>query len=427
LSELTSTEITAAATSSSPRSTKKRFLIAGVILLVLLVVSLNIYRIMNKDVVKVSVATVSQQHLVEKVPAAGKVVAADREMILSEVTGTVKAIHVQMGDKVGAGQVLMDIHVPNAEQRLATARANLAAAESNLQQAGAGGQSAEVLAAQYARAQAQNIHEQNQATLERTRSLFQQGAVAQTDLERVEASFRDSQAADDKAQADLRRAQESGPLQLRSLQAAAEAARLQLQLVQKQTAPGLVCPRTGQVLSIVVQAGDQITEGTPLLAIGSLGALSIQADVTESESAKIRAGQAVSISGNAFQDETYLGRVTQVGMEVISKVKTGQEDTFLPVIVAVEGDSLLMPGYNVDLDIITADSQALVIPIEALIEKEEGPSVWVITDGLAHLIPVKTGISDGMTIEIRSGLAQDDQVVINPPAQLQEGSKVRIR
>lgn len=427
MSELTSTEITAAATSSSPRSTKKRFLIAGVILLVLLVVSLNIYRIMNKDVVKVSVATVSQQHLVEKVPAAGKVVAADREMILSEVTGTVKAIHVQMGDKVGAGQVLMDIHVPNAEQRLATARANLAAAESNLQQAGAGGQSAEVLAAQYARAQAQNIHEQNQATLERTRSLFQQGAVAQTDLERVEASFRDSQAADDKAQADLRRAQESGPLQLRSLQAAAEAARLQLQLVQKQTAPGLVCPRTGQVLSIVVQAGDQITEGTPLLAIGSLGALSIQADVTESESAKIRAGQAVSISGNAFQDETYLGRVTQVGMEVISKVKTGQEDTFLPVIVAVEGDSLLMPGYNVDLDIITADSQALVIPIEALIEKEEGPSVWVITDGLAHLIPVKTGISDGMTIEIRSGLAQDDQVVINPPAQLQEGSKVRIR
>jgi len=382
---------------------------------------------MNKDVVTVAVATVSQKHLVEEVPDAGKVVAADREMILSEGTGTVKAIHFQMGDKVGAGQVLMDIHVPNAEQRLATARANLAAAESNLQQAGAGGQSAEILAAQYAVSQAQNIHEQNQATLERTRSLFQQGAVAQTDLERAEASCKDSQAAYDKAQADLRRAQESGPLQIQSLQAAAEAARLQLQLVQRQTAPGLVSTRSGQVLSIMVQAGDQITEGTPLLAIGSLGTLSIQADVTESESAKIKAGQAVIISGNAFQNQTYPGRVTQVGMEVINKVKTGQEDTFLPVIVEVEGDSPLMPGYNVDLDIITADSQALVIPIEALIEKEEGPSVWVIKDGLAHLIPVKTGISDGMTIEIKSGLAQDDRVVINPPAQLQEGSKVRIR
>lgn len=418
---------TIAAPISSSWSTRKRFLVAGIILLGLIVVGLNIYRIMNKDVVKVSAATVSEQHLVEKVPAAGKVIAADREMILSEVTGTVKAIHVQMGDKVGAGQVLMDIQVPNAQQRLATSRANLAAAESNLQQAGSSGQSAEVLAAQYARSQAQNIHEQNQAALKRTSILFQQGAVPQVELEKAEANFRDSQAAYEKSQADLQRAVAAAPLHLQSLQANVEAARLQLEMVQRQTAPGLLGPRDGQVLSILVQPGDQITEGTPLLAIGSLSALSIQADVTESESAKIRTGQVVTISGNAFQDQTYQGRVTQVGLEVINKVKTSQEDTFLPVMVEVEGDSQLLPGYNVDLDIITTDSQGLAIPIEALIEKEEGPSVYMIKDGVAHLIQVKTGISDGMTIEIKSGLNRDDQVVINPPAQLQEGSKVRVR
>ncbi|MEQ8201364.1 MAG: efflux RND transporter periplasmic adaptor subunit [Syntrophomonadaceae bacterium] len=422
-----STDNIPAAPISSARSPKKRFLVAGAILLVLIVVGLNIYRVMNKDVIKVSVAAVSEQHLVEKVPASGKVAATDREIILSEVTGTVETVHVQMGDKVETGQVLMDIHVPNAEQRLATARANLAAAEASLHQAGSGDQTAEVLTAQYACAQAQNRYDQDAQALERTRILFQQGAVPKVDLDRAEASCKDSQAAYDKARADLQRAQDAAPLHLQSLQANLEAARLQLETVQKQTAQGRVCPRNGQILSISVHQGDQITENTPLLTIGSLGALSIRADVTESESAKIKAGQAVTISGNAFPDQTYQGRITQVGMEVINKVKTNQEDTFLPVVVAVEDGSQLLPGYNVDLDIVTAESQALVIPIEALMEKEEGPSVYVVKDRLAHLVPVKTGISDGMTIEIKSGLARDDQVVINPPAQLKDGSKVRIR
>ena len=66
---------------------------------------------------------------------------------------------------------------------------------------------------------------------------------------------------------------------------------------------------------------------------------------------------------------------------------------------------LLLPGYNVDLEITVADTQSLVVPIEALVEKDEGKSVWVIKNGLARLTPVKTGISDGITMEIKSGVA----------------------
>lgn len=98
----------------------------------------------------------------------------------------------------------------------------------------------------------------------------------------------------------------------------------------------------------------------------------------------------------------------------------------MPVIVGVEGATRLLPGYNVDLEITTADSQGMVVPIEALVVKDEGDSVYIIKDGVAKLTKVKTGISDGITMEIKDGVAKDDQVVTNP-GNLQDGSKVRIK
>jgi RND family efflux transporter, MFP subunit len=410
-------------------SFKKKFFIVGVILLVLLIVGFNIYRVKNIDVVKVSVSRVSEQHLVEKVPASGNVVAADRKIIFSEVSGTVKDIHVQMGEKVTAGQVLMDLDIPNADQKLAEARANLAAAESNLSRVLSSGQTADVAAAQYGFIQAEITFKKDEDTLERTKVLFEQGGVAQVDLDKAQADFNSSKAAYDKAQAELQRNQDAAPIYLQSLQATVESARLQLDLVEKQYAgQGLLCPQDGQVLSITVQPGDQINVNSPLLTIGNLETLNIQADVPESEAGKIKAGQAVVISGNAFQEEKYQGKVTQVGMEVVNKTRKNQENgTFLPIIVGVEEAPLLLPGYNVDLEITTSDIQALVVPIEALIEKNEGESVYIIKDGLARLTTVKTGISDGITMEIKDGVNNDDQVVLDPPAELHDGSKVRVQ
>ena len=417
--------------SGGPRkstSYKKILLITGAILLVLVMVGLNIYRINNKDVVQVSASRVSEKHLMEKVPASGHVVADDRESVFSEVTGTVKNIRVQMGDKVTAGQVLMELYIPNADQKLAEAKSQLASAESALYRARSGGQTADVVSAQSAFTQAESTYKQAKDDLERKQVLCQNGVVAQTDLEKAQADFNNSKAAYNKAQADLQRAQDAAPVYLQSLQAAVDSARLQLELVKKQTAQqGLLCLRNGQVLSITVKQGDQISVNSPLLTIGNLATLSIHADVPESEAGKIKVGQAVEISGNAFQGDKYKGKVTQVGMEVVTKTKKNQDvDTFLPVIVGVEGATRLLPGYNVDLEITTADSQALVVPIEALVVKDEGDSVFIIKDGVARLTKVKTGISDGITMEIKDGVAKDDQVATNP-GNLQDGSKVRIK
>lgn len=410
-------------------SLKKKLLLGGVVLLVLTMIGFNIYRIRYMDVVMVSSTRVTDQHVVEKVPASGTVVADDKEIIYSEVSGTVKGIRVQMGDKVTAGQILMDLYIPNAEQKLAAARSALASAESALHQVRSGGQTSDLVAAQFALSQAESNYNKAKATLQRQQILFAAGAISQSDLEQAQTDLDSSSAAYEKARADFMRSQAAAPFYLQSLEASVESARAQMQLIERQTAQqGLICRRDGQVLSIAVKNGDQITENVPLLSISSLQQLTIQADVPESQAGKIKTGQAVIISGNAFLDETYQGKITQVGLEVLNKIKPNQsEDFFLPVTVGVENAPRLLPGYNVDLEITVADSQALVVPVEAVVEKDGGNSVWLIKDGLAWLTPVKTGISDGMTVEIKSGVVQDDQVVLNPPAQLQDGSKVRVR
>jgi len=410
----------------TPFSLKKKLLIAGAILLVLAMAGFNVYRIMNKDVVAVSASRVTEQHLVEKIPASGTVATDDKEIIYSEVSGTVKGINVQMGDKVTAGQVLLDLYIPNAEQRLAEARSALAAAESSLYQVRSAGKTSDLVAAEFALSQAESAYNIEKADLQRLQTLYDAGAISKFDLDQGQAEFNTSSMAYDKARADLQRCQEAAPFYLQSLEAAVEAARFQMQLVERQTAQqGLVCQRDGQILSISVKTGDQITESVPLLTIGTLQNFTIQAEITESEAGKIKVGQPVSITGNAFLDETYEGEITQVGLEVLNDIQG--EDSYLPVIVTVKDAPLLLPGYTVDLEITVADSQALVVPIEALVEKDEGNSIWIIKDGSATLIPVKIGISDGITVEIKSGAAKDDQVVLNPPAQLKDGSKVRVQ
>ncbi len=407
---------------------KKMLIISGIFILVLTLIIVNVYRITQKDVVTVSTARVSQKQLVEKVPAEGKVIAADKEVLLSDASGVVKAVPVRLGESVRAGQVLMEIYVPKVQENLAQAQANLSSAESSLIRARSGGKSAELTAAEHALQEAEKALELNEAAFKRAQILFEQGALSRVDLDKACSDYESGQAALEKARADYRRLLDSAGQDLQALQAAVDSARLHLESVQRQAAgQGLVCTRDGQVLSINVSTGDIVSEQTPVLTISNLSKIEIQGEVPETEASKIKVGQKVEISGNAFSDTKYQGKIAQVGLELISKTQGQDNDSYLPVIVDLDNPGVMLPGYSVDLDITTAEEDALVVPVEALVEQDEGNSVWVVRNGLSSLTAVQTGISDGLTIQIKSGLQLDEQVVLSPPADLTDGKRIKAK
>ncbi|MGE5405621.1 MAG: HlyD family secretion protein, partial [Candidatus Saccharibacteria bacterium] len=379
-----------------PFFTKKKLIIIGVVLFVGLVVGLNIYRANSEEVVSVKTAEVKQTKLVQTVLASGKVAAADREVLYSQVTGSVKKINVKLGQKVAAGQILMELDVPDAEHRLLQAQSDLASTRAALAKAKANGsQTLELLQARADYQSADNEYKKASDKLVRVQSLYDQGAATNEELENAKSDVEAREAALDRARAGLRSAEQGASASLASLQAAMEAAQANLKLVEKQTAQkGLTADRAGQVMSIAVSNGDVISVNSPLITIGDLNNLQVKADITEADAAKIGIGQKVLITPTALPDKKYHGTVKELGLEAVNKNKSsGGETTAVPVIIAVEKGTVLRPGYNTDLEITTAiDKKALVIPFEAMIEKKGSTCVYVIRDGRAYLQKIKTGL-----------------------------------
>lgn len=409
--------------------TKKVWIITGVILLIGAMVGLNIYRSGQKAGIQVKSSPVKEARMVETVLASGKVTANEKEVIYSEVSGSVKKIHVKLGQQVKAGQLLMELDIPDAESKLMQARSALAEAESRLLKSQAGGKSLDLIEAQTAFAGAQSDYQQAKEKLRRNESLFAQGAISKADFELVQAEYTKAEANYNQVEARLKAAQAGAGSSLQALQSSVAAARSSLELAQRQANQRqLKASMDGRVLSLAVQNGDMINPNAALASIGNLDSLQVSADIAEADASKLKVGQKVSISSNALMDVNYRGQVREIGLEAQTKTKNQGETTAIPVIMSIQNNSLLRPGYNVDLKITTAINQkALVVPFEAIIEKRGHSCVYLVKDGKAKLQQVQTGISNNSSIQIKSGVKKGDKVIINPPQELKDGSEVAVK
>lgn len=174
--------------------------------------------------------------------------------------------------------------------------------------------------------------------------------------------------------------------------------------------------------------GDMMTPNSALLSIGNLNSLQVIADIAEADAAKLKLDQKVAISSNALPELNYRGKVQEIGLEAQTKTKNQGETTAIPVIVSIQKNSLLRPGYNVDLKITTAiNEKALVVPFDAIIEKSGHSCVYLIRGDKVQLAKIEIGISDNSSIQVKSGVKKGDKVVINPPQELKDGSEVQVK
>jgi RND family efflux transporter MFP subunit len=102
--------------------------------------------------------------------------------------------------------------------------------------------------------------------------------------------------------------------------------------------------------------------------------------------------------------------------------------TLLTEIDVPNPDHALSPGVycNVELK-IPRKTPSLVVPSEAIIFNRNGLSVAVVEDGVARIRPITVVRDFGTTIEVSAGVKNGDQVILNPPVDLVDGSKVKVR
>ncbi|HOS42136.1 MAG TPA: efflux RND transporter periplasmic adaptor subunit [Armatimonadota bacterium] len=181
----------------------------------------------------------------------------------------------------------------------------------------------------------------------------------------------------------------------------------------------ITAPRDGVVVKKYVEVGSIVTAGRSslggsgagvgLVDIADVTKMRIQVDVDETDIGKIRVGQNVDITVDAYPDELFSGLVTKIAPQAT----TTQTVTTIPVTVQLDWtDRRLKPGMNATCDFITErHTDALLVPSEAVNETDSGATVTVMVDGKRVTRSVRVGIVGVDNTEILEGVSAGESVV----------------
>ena len=312
--------------------------------------------------VPVKVATLAAKPLDRVLEATGTVETVESTDIRPEIQGLVEEVLFQDGAIVKKGDPLVRLRSQDARASLLDAQA---------------------------RAQLGKVD------LERARTLFDRGDVAQAELDRAVAADSLAKATLDRADETLRRTTVRAPFD------------------------GVAGKRE-------VSPGELIDPTRTITRIESLSRLVVDVAFSESDLGRLASGQSAEIMTDALPGETFRGSVSYVAPRVREDTRT------VDVRVAIDDSSMrLRPGLTALARIVTAHVDgAILVPSQAIVRSDAGPAVYVAVrdqdKSTAELRPIKTGERTSADVEVVSGLAVGDRVIIEGLARLKPGAPVAV-
>lgn len=410
---------------------KKALAGVGLVILVGLAVVFNLARGREGSQIPVHTARAEMKEIQDSVLATGRVKLVEKQDIYAGSAAKVKKIHVRPGDRVTRGQILIVLDISDVEVSMEEARANL-----DLQEARYAKALAELpLEIQKLRAEvdkSQAAVARAKSKFERHRALYQAGAVSAQEYEDAVIDYQSREADLKTARANLE-AKESGPLaaqEIKALEAQISMARAQYEKEEMRYGrTHIKAEMNGTVFTVEVSEGEAVAAQTRLVTLGNPERLEISATVSEGDSGRLNAGQKVEIKAAALPESKFRGVLSSVSLGTVSKTnERGGTSMEIPIVVSVEGDTKgLRPGYTADLNIITTERKsALVVPYEAVVEKEGGKkSVFLLENNAAKLREIKTGLNTELYTEVLEGLKEGDRVIANPGDRIGDGAAVK--
>jgi len=314
----------------------------------------------------------------EDVVLPGTVQATIDTPIYARTSGYVKRWYTDIGAKVKAGDLLAEIDTPELNQQLRQARADLQTAEANNRVA--------------------------QATAKRVRALLPTQSVS--------AEQDDQASSDAAAKAALVASNEANVKRLEELVA-----------FEKVVAPydGIVTARETDVGNLI-NAGSGA--GAELFRVADTSKLRIYVQVPQSYAPRVKPGVAVSLNFPEFPGRAFEAKLVRTADAIEPRART--------LLVELEADNSkgeLLPGGYVDVKFkLPAGTRGVRVSANALLFRAEGPRVASVgADGRAILHEVTLGRDFGTSIEVLTGIAPGEKVILNPPASIQTGAVVRLK
>jgi HlyD family secretion protein len=306
--------------------------------------------------------------------------------------GRVVALPKRKGDRVEAGDVLLelDASVPRARLDLALRERESGAAE---------------------RTRACVAAERSERELERNRRLAEQGILSADQLDGFESAARSARAACDAARANEKRAE-----------AAILLAERQLDYMT------LRAPFDGVIAELAIEVGEWSTPSPPVIMVPSVidvidtSSIYVSAPMDEVDSARLRPGLLARVAVDSHPGERFPGRVVRVGAYVLDVEEQNRTVEIEVELDDAEVAARLLPGTSADVEVVLETREPVLrIPSAALLS---GGEVLVLQDGRLEARTVEVGLRNWDLAEVRSGLAEGERVVVSlDRAEVEAGAR----
>jgi HlyD family secretion protein len=404
---------------------------------------------------------IQKRDLEALVSASGKIDPKKTVNISAQTMGRVTQLGVKEGDRVKAGQFLLQIDPVNAQASVRRDEASVQGAATGLEQSKA--------ALQSSRAALANARQ----ALKRQQELSAAGLTTRESLERAETDV-EMRESDLKAREQEIKNRET---QLNQQQAGLASSRHALSQVRFEAPFDGIVTRRNIEEGENVMVGTMNNAGTVLLTVADMSVIEAEVEVDETDIPLVQMGQKAKVTIDAIPDKTFTGTVTEIGNSPIQTAGTGttRTATNFKVVVTLDGQiPEVRPGFTCTAEITTATrQQAVAVPIQSLTvreliydaqgnvineprpakkgfqfgpaaaapapaaaarelkpgeKREEAEGVFLMKDNKATFVKVKVGIAGERYLEVLSGLKEGDMVITGPfesVRTLYEGDLVR--
>lgn len=368
-------------------------------------------------------------NLAEKLSLTGTLMATQEVKITSKIPGRVDEVPVEECAFVKAGDVLIQLEKNELALAVAQAEAAVAAAEAGLAKVLAGTRKEKIDQAKAALAQARANVDICKITYERMTKLLKDRSISGTKYDEAKAHYDSALAQYKSAQAHLEMAKtgatrediEMARTQVGQAGAALATARRQLQNAT------ITSPIDGFVAHKNVEPGEVVSPpimpGKALLDVVDMSSLKTKVNISENRIKDVRLGQEAIITLDGFPGETFPGKVS-----MISPVVDARSRTFKAEVLIKNPFNRLKPGMFARVQLVlTKRTDVIIVPVKAITEDKKGKAVFLAVNGTAKVRPVTLGISNGIDIEVISGVNQGDRVIVEGNLGLEHGDKIVIK
>ena len=338
-----------------------------------------------------NVAKVKASDAVIKVTLPATTSAFTMANIYARVSGYISKRNVDIGDRIKEGELLVEISAPEIDHQLAQAEATLAQNKAAVQKILANKELARV-------------------TAEREDPLVRRGfeSKLQGDTNRLNLQAQEADVAVAKANV------------------AAQEALVKVARQQKKYL-SVLAPFDGVVTKRNVNIGDLVqgdaTSGTFLFTVMESAVIRTQVYVPQDQAFGLAPGVKAIVRVPEMPGQTFPGKVTRVS----DALQPGTR-TLLAEIDIENPDGALTPGIYCTVELhIPRKTPSLLVPASAIIFDQNGMQVAVAKDGIAHIQKITVARDLGTELEVRDGVKEGDEVILNPPVTLTNGDKVSVR